>query len=127
MPKQLLHFMWSNTVTENGSAPFTNLDLDELSPKELQYHLRLSMMHSFGISHRLKDYSKTTLIQLKNNIILYKSLIRPFVSHGDFLSLYLLDYTNVFSFVQEGAILIFLFAEKPDRITLNLSNPLTYQ
>lgn len=113
LPKQLLHFMWSNTVCTDGNAPFENLDLEMLSEEELRYHMRLAMMHQFGISHRLSEYSEHTLSLMKKYLLEYKNLIRPFVANGSYLPLFLSEHTNIFSFCANGQVLLFCFAEKP--------------
>lgn len=125
MPKQMLHFMWSNTSIRISGAPFPSLDLDTLTPAELCYHMRLAMMHPFGISHPLQDYSPRTLNLMKQQLQLYKALIRPYIAHGEFLPVYLSEHTNFFSFTKDDRILIFGFAEEPDQITLDLSDVLS--
>lgn len=117
LPRQLLHFMWSNTVTTNGSAPFPALDPNLCSRDELAYHMRLAMMHPFGISHRLPSCSRRTLELMKELLTFYKVTIRPFIARGDYLPLYLSDHTNIFSFSMGEQVLFFLFAEEPDSIT----------
>lgn len=128
LPKQILHFMWSNTVTTNGSAPFDNLNLDELSAHEIRYHMRLAMLHQFGISHRLIDYQPETLAQIKEHLTQYKTQFRSFVSGGNYLPLYLSKHLNIFSFSMDDRVLIFLFAETAGQAEYDLSpvlEPLT--
>jgi alpha-galactosidase len=121
LPRQLLHFMWSSTVTTNGSSPFPGLDLNALTPGEIRYHMRLAMMHQFGISHRLTEYTKHTLALMKGNLKQYREIIRPFVANGVYLPLYLSEHRNVFSFTKNGDSLLLLFAEKPGTISFDLS------
>lgn len=121
LPKQLLHFMWSNTVSTDGGAPFENLNLDILPPHETVYHMRLAMMHQFGISHRLTQYSRRTLDLLQANLKQYKELIRPFVSEGEYLPVYLSDHINIFSFTRNRDILLLFFAEEPGMAEYDLS------
>lgn len=121
LPRQLLHFMWSNTVTTNGSSPFPNLDLNALSPEEIRYHMRLAMMHQMGISHRLPEYSERTLMVMRDLITQYKEQIRPFVANGSYLPLYLSETTNVFSFTKGNQSLIFVFAQEPGTIQFDLT------
>ncbi len=113
LPRQLLHFMWSNTVTTDGSSPFPNLDLETLSPEEIRYHMRLAMLHQFGISHRLTEYSERTLAVMKDCLTQYKTVIRPFVAEGTYLPLYLSEKINIFSFTRDGESLLLLFAQEP--------------
>lgn len=121
LPRQLLHFMWSNTVTTNGSSPFPSLDLDALSPEEIRCHMRLAMMHQFGISHRLTDYSDRTLTIMKDCLTQYKKQVRPFVAEGTYLPLYLSESTNIFSFTRGSESLLFVFAWEPDSVCCDLS------
>ena len=121
LPKQLLHFMWSNTVCTNGGPPFGNLDLDALAPHEIAYHMRLAMMHQFGISHRLTEYSDRTLALIRTNLAQYKELIRPFVSDGRYLPLYLSEHINIFSFTRRADSLVLLFAEEAGEVYFDLS------
>lgn len=127
MPKTLLHFMWSGSVSGNDESGFQKLNLNELTPEELRYHMRLAMMHPFGICHRLVDCREDTLALMKEHIDTYKSLIRPFISKGDFFSLYLSEHTDVFYFTLENRILVYLFAELPDDVSLDLSKTLSEQ
>lgn len=122
MPKQIIHFMWSNTTFDNGGRAFDDLNLDAASPLELRYHMRLAMMHAFGICHRLRDYSEETLNRMKAQIDLYKAVIRPFVCHGDFLPVYLSDHTNFFTYTKDNQTLILGFAEEPDEVVIDLSD-----
>ncbi len=124
LPRQLLHFMWSNTVTTNGSAPFPGLDLEALSPEEIRCHMRLAMLHQMGISHRLTEYSKRTLAVMKDCLAQYKEVIRPFVAEGTYLPLYLSENINIFSFTHKEESLLLLFAQEPGTARCALA-PLT--
>lgn len=121
LPKELLHFMWSNTVSCDGNAPFENLNLNALSEEEIRYHMRLSMMHQFGISHRLTEYSKRTLSIMKKYLLEYKNLIRSFIANGTYQPVYLSKHCNIFSFSANGKILLFCFAEKPEIADYSIS------
>ncbi len=119
LPKQLLHFMWSGTRTPHNPL-FPSLNLDSISPKELHYHMRLAMLHPFGISHRLTEYSPATLSLMKDYLTEYKDIIRPYIAGGIYLPLYLSEYVNVFSYTKGTESLIFLFAQEPEAISFSL-------
>lgn len=120
LPNQLLHFMWSNTVSTNGQAPFPKLDLNLLSPGEIKYHIRLAMLHTFGISHPLLDYDDDIISLLKEEICLYKQLIRTYIKEGQFLPLHMEKDINIFSYELEHSYLIFHFAKIPALLNYNL-------
>lgn len=119
LPRQLLHFMWSGTRTPDNPL-FPSLNPDSISPGELRYHMRLAMLHPFGISHRLTEYTPATLSLMRDNLTQYKEVIRPYIAEGTYLPLYLSEHVNVFSYTRGRDSLLFLFAEEPEAVSFTL-------
>lgn len=112
LPRQILHFMWSNTVTTNATSPFVNLDVNQCSTKELQYHMRISFLHHMGISRRLPEHNPEKLAIMKQELTLYKETLRSFVKDGIYYPLVLDEDVQAFQYTLKDETLLFVFAQK---------------
>ncbi|MBS4204007.1 alpha-galactosidase [Lederbergia citrea] len=83
-PSNALHWIWSKSrVNDEGGYPFPPLDLEECTKKQLDFHMRAGMLHRFGFSHPLSNYSDQVVQKLNLYIRFYKEIVHPFIMNGD--------------------------------------------
>ncbi|MCJ8006038.1 alpha-galactosidase [Lederbergia wuyishanensis] len=119
-PSHILHWMWSKTrKNSEGTYPFPPLDLELCTEKQLNFHLRLGMVHRFGFSHPLSTYKIEVIKKLKKAIKFYKAVVFPFISNADLFRLTGQalnngvdgDLWNAYQYVmpKEGKSIVFIF------------------
>ena len=111
-PKQLLHFMWSNTVMTQGNSPFENLDLNQLENEDIRNHMRIAFPHQFGVSHRLVDYDQRVLSIMREEIHTYKTIIRDYLLESVYYPIILSDEVKCLCFEKDESSLLLLYMNK---------------
>jgi alpha-galactosidase len=118
---RMYHFMPSQTCGTNDSRPFPDSDLASVDPKTRKLYTRLGMLTSFGISHRLKDYDEDVLQFLKEEINLFKEIIKPFIKDSFYHS-FSKESVNIHVYKRLNDVLIMAFSDGMKDITVNFSD-----
>jgi len=83
-PSYILHWIWSKSREKNeGGYHFLPLDLESCTKKELDFHVRVGMIHRFGLSHPLSSYNQDIIQKLKKDIQFYKDIVFPFILNAE--------------------------------------------
>lgn len=83
-PSRMFHFMPSQTCETNGPRPFLDSSLTLENRDTWKYMTRLGMLTSFGISHRLVDYSQEVIDFFKEEISIFKEKVKPFIKSATY-------------------------------------------
>lgn len=86
-PNVLLRWGYSDWQhTEHRYQHFNPQD-PALTPHQLDYHIRISMLCGFGFSQRLPELPDWIRERYAHHIDTYKQHVRPFITHADFYRL----------------------------------------
>lgn len=87
-PDRGLHWAYSEWF-DRDYLPHQKFDPTDptLTPRQLDFYTRISMLHAFGLSQRLPDLPDWVADRYRSHIALYKELVRPYLREAEVLEL----------------------------------------